>query len=161
MRVIKFRGKDKHTSKWVFGDLAHSKGVSTNGLYDRVMVGGYHVIPETIGQFTGLLDKNGREIYERDILLWVYEDNVEDTGYGEIYNEVSFQGGCFGQIGEITGELLPFFENKDSWIVAGNIHDNPELLMNALQKAGRNYPSVAKKSAPTSTMWIKAAQVMC
>lgn len=127
MRVIKFRGKDKYTGKWVFGDLTHSKGVSTDGLYDRVMVGGYHVIPETIGQFTGLLDKNGKEIYEGDILLLGKEWDG-DTGSVAVYNEVGIKDGCFGYIGEHSGELLPFCHNEVAEDIAGNVHDNLELL---------------------------------
>lgn len=128
MRVIKFRGKDKYTGKWVFGDLVHSKGITTNGLYDRVMVGGYHVIEETVGQFTGVFDKNSKEIYEGDILLYRYEDKVDSRGYSDSYCEVSFEDGHFGWIGEITGELHPFEKEKEDWMVSGNIHDNPELL---------------------------------
>ena len=71
MRKYKFRGWDATGQKgWVYGDLAHVKGISKDAkedLYDRVMVGGYEVVPESVGQFTGWTAK-GKELYEGDII---------------------------------------------------------------------------------------------
>jgi uncharacterized phage protein (TIGR01671 family) len=80
-------------------------------------------------QFTGLKDKNGKGVYEGDILEHSYEDKMEDEGYGIVRNAVCFHQGSFCWIGEVTGEPFPF-ENADlnDLEIAGNIYENPKLL---------------------------------
>lgn len=116
----------------------------THEIYSLCIHGNYVVVPYNntvltifqdececidILQFTGLVDRNGKEIYEGDILETKYEDKCEEGGFGIARNGVYFKDGCFGTIGEITREFLPFsdYPIKDEYII-GNIHDNPELL---------------------------------
>lgn len=92
-----------------------------------VQINGIGVKEDTVGQFTGLFDKNGKEIFEGDILL------VDDYEGVRIYNKVGIKDGCFGYIGEYSGELLPFCHYNVTEEIAGNIYDNPELIKEEYQ----------------------------
>lgn len=137
MRTIKFRGKSLNNGEMVFGDLIHGQGSKSGKMYILPQtryypagcnnLDGWEVIPDTVGQFTGLLDKDGKEIYEGDILL-VDEFWDGEAGMVKIHNEVGIKDGCFGYIGENTGDLIPFYDSKVTERIVGNIHDNPELL---------------------------------
>lgn len=144
MRKICFRGKvrrlnDSHCSHsldkvtWVFGDLEVHRGDN------RVIIHTYHddgsyyrqfdVVPSTVGQYTGMKDKNDVEIYEGDILSSITDDE-SDMGRVE-YNE------DFGKYivvyNEYSGNWFDFEGTKGEFIahsceVLGNIHDNPEMI---------------------------------
>ena len=75
----KFRGWDATGQKgWVYGDLVHNQKVTKTGLEPRVMVGGYEVVPESVGLWTGKKDSNGKDIFVGDILKdsWNFVNEV-------------------------------------------------------------------------------------
>lgn len=127
MREIKFRGK--HNGKWLYGDLVHQHGCTFIFPEEAPdSVDNYSVDPDTIGQFTGLHDKDGKEIYEGDIVLIPKYGNclVMWSGYGwgfhtveqEVYPDGSMQYRPIGDYRFIFGQA----------VLVGNIHDNPELM---------------------------------
>lgn len=125
-REMKFRAKaindDFFKGEWVYG--YYTKELWSGNLLD-VITDGANDIPiqiETLGQFTGLCDKDGKEIYEGDILLMGEDDGCM------IYNEVGIKDGCFGYIGEVNGELIPFCHFNVKEEIAGNIYDNSNLI---------------------------------
>ena len=121
MREILFRGKRTDNGEWETGSLVIIRdGCSDKEVFIADKMTGYHtpVIPETVGQYTGLTDKNGKKIFEGDI--------VREFG-GETYQ------GCYEidnvLIVEIPDTLLNFEMSYDcEYKIIGNIHDNPELL---------------------------------
>ena len=121
MREIKFRAQDIASNKWLFGDLRHHK--DDVWIFDQGGTKGEQVKRETVGQFTGLRDINGKDIYEGDILDVYYADE-------ESYLEVRFVRGVFAFLwnGDLDDEF-PCNAPTHEWAkVIGNIYDNPELL---------------------------------
>lgn len=142
MRTIKFRGKSGYL--WVFGNLQICK---LEGGGDLAYIIGYTETPSaaivdisTIGQFTGLHDKNGKEIYEGDVIRPVWTDYV-GKGKNKVPvlkfvencppKVISYRDGAFGYVNFEADEY-----SEEEWLpildypceVIGNIHDNPEIL---------------------------------
>ena len=126
MRIIKFRGKKPSNGEWVYGSLVCSKDIEP-AIYFQTGNGSVktmdyvYVNQETIGQFTSLYDKNGKEIYEGDIL------KVQGT---DEKIEVRFVRGVFAFLwnGNLDEEA-PINAPTQEWAeIIGNIHDNPTLL---------------------------------
>lgn len=115
-REILFRAKRKYDDEWTYGDLEH------NGKGEMKWVNGDEVIPETVGQYIGLTDKNGEKIFEGDIV----RVTVGIYGYKSTYNsyveEVKFYNNGMAV-------FLPFSNSDIVEVeIIGNIYDNPELL---------------------------------
>jgi hypothetical protein len=128
MREILFRGKTEK-GKWVYGDLLHPDLFGNGYAIDDFSIpkdNCFDVNPETIGQYTGLTDKNGKRIFEGDILEFNYVG--ENRGVNGIVNVV-FKNGKFGVIWGWHEDFicLDGFANTTIEVI-GNIHDNPELL---------------------------------
>ena len=128
MREILFRGKRVATATFVHGSHVLVADRSHSIVNDN---GNFWVIPETVGQFTGLTDKNGKKIFEGDIILYKIPDGSYAHGIVKFRetNEVGFCVEWFnrhdtGWLRNDIGFLAKFREIE----VIGNIHDNPELL---------------------------------
>ena len=124
-RTIKFRGKRIDNGQCVYGDLVQC---AHDILILPINTGWTHhkVIPETVGQFTGLLDRNGNEIYEGDIMQVNYIMATGRHFIGLSY-EVRWciQDGSWTAWNGCSDFALP---KPRQILIKGNIHDNPELL---------------------------------
>ncbi len=141
-RTIKFRGKDLNTGKWVYGDLLHPITSCRIVNYTEVEEDGvkradyhyYDVDPDTVGLFTGLHDRTGKEIYEGDVLEYcsgIYS-------FGGIFQTVRIEyraneGGYVGvNLYCKTHDKREIVQNivrcLNKCIIRGTIHDNSELL---------------------------------
>jgi uncharacterized phage protein (TIGR01671 family) len=131
MRTIKFRGKRQIGGEWIYGSpLQTERGAcaictieTINAPWNEVLV-----IPDTVGQFTGLHDINGKEIYEGDILQT--SDGVKQI----VEWDLDAHPYAAGFITRDTDKLAYAYPLNLYWIelklhrVIGNIYDNPELI---------------------------------
>lgn len=139
-RTIKFRGKNLYNNEWIFGDLIQyesgemaifSKKLSQYGCEATEMFNRSKVETTTVGQFTGLFDKNGNEIYEGDIVKFHFMTSSPSTTklfptakfFGEIITNKYNQWAIFSDGMEIHIENA--IKHGE---IAGNIYDNPELI---------------------------------
>ena len=141
MREIKFRGKRLDNGEWIYGSLlvSHFKDDKKERYFITQFSGNYtfehEVDPNTVGQFTGLRDKNGREIWEGDIF--------KEDGSGIVRSVFRVPGGLAFEDNPVSfgydhrAPVYPYSSIAEmqsvSWLsqcceVIGNIHDNPELL---------------------------------
>lgn len=135
-REILFRGFNEKNNKWLHGYFFVNRGkhfvvedeIQTDPLANWT---DFVVNPDTIGQYTGLKDKDGNKIFEGDILEYIgkREDNMN-----KVYRrKVVFRKGMFALLSKElqTYSALNYHYMKDGrsvWRVIGNIHDNPELI---------------------------------
>ena len=121
MREIKFRGKSENNGEWLYGGIEINVQKHFAIIYDERTPydNEYSVIPESVGQYTGLNDKHGKEIYEGDVVQYHPEANA---GVGRVV----YEGSGFYVIDEFNG-LLDDFATLGIEVI-GNITDNPELI---------------------------------
>lgn len=135
MREILFRVKRLDNGEWVYGNFCMDALEQTRGLCgldgfirryntDTKRMEMYEVDRETVGQYTGLVDKNGRRIFEGDIVKSI---ETKETGVVQFFPEHSaFMVWC-----KFSNEVGFLYECTSIAEVIGNIHDNPELLEDA------------------------------
>ena len=122
MREILFRGKREDNGKWVEGFYTENSISYFSGapvIEDNV--GDYMVERDTVGQYIGMKDKNGKKIFEGDIIIGKFFMHERSRTYITVYEN---NGYYFKAIDEDTS-YHP--SNIDSITIIGNIHDNPEL----------------------------------
>ena len=127
MREILFRGKEKGSGgAWVFGDLFHSKKPDLVFIsnYDNDDYKEYNVIPETVGQYTGLEDRHGAKIFEGDLCLC--DRNINDR-IDKIVFKIKYYEFC-GFYGESKHGNEITAENFDMCEKIGNEHDDHEIF---------------------------------
>ncbi len=126
MREIKFRGKRIDNGKWIYGSLIIEEDPIADTFKYFIkpfnFLTGKIVVPETVGLYTGSKDKDGKEIYEKDIVRYSDEYTAvvvwKDTGF-----ELEF-------IEEIESPRTWYYlPNSNTLEVLGNIHENPELII--------------------------------
>lgn len=134
MREILFRGKDSITKRWVYGALVQQQN---NPLKEKAFIISYsnyqfgdfseavmhEVDPETVGQYTGFVDKNGRKIFEDDILS-IY--NSKAFLFAVEWNGNQYVLKC--TTNGVSDNILNVIESPEDVEVVGNIYNNPELI---------------------------------
>ena len=121
IREVIFRGKRADNGEWIEGSLLGIDWCdkpSTYSIAPNTPVSVfYSVIPETVGQYTGLTDKNGVRIFEGDIVDYISSDVIGNPKTGTIIVE------------DMTDyDTMIYLNHSDELQIIGNIHDNPELL---------------------------------
>ena len=164
-REIKFKGKRKVNGEWVYGDLLHIAGgtliyhgsrkeAEVSGAFkfavqmldDEVSV----VDPNTVGQYTGLKDSDGKEIYEGDVLRLIIPDGsirhfivewaTEDrklmplSGFEHDGNDIRISGWCFNWNGHrLYPTVIDGIPDNEVMTIIGNVYDNLEILKGSKQ----------------------------
>lgn len=144
MRTIKFRGKRTDNGEWEMGVpfdiglISKKERWLTSSIHIGILNGDYEhglsiteVDPATVGQFTGLTDKNGKEIYEGDILRGCVQNKKDTKSKITSYlGTVIYKGSSF-RFSDNKTKLdsdLDYLYRFDDIEIIGNVHDNKELL---------------------------------
>lgn len=133
-RILKFRGRNIHTGEWLYGDLEYNRVKEIARIHsynnDGNYIGQNIVDPSTVGQFTELFDKTGKNIFEGDILQCPSVPNIPlevryNTMQGAfcLVEHTHTEGALLGTCP--LGEMLRHYPDMS---IIGNRFDNPELI---------------------------------
>ena len=145
MREILFRGKRLNNGEWIVGHLLRYFGgrarivetgenIFSYEMDDSIIqTVAHHVIPSTVGQYTGLCDKNGKKIFEGDIVRHHNDSpyfTTEKEEKGVVFWDDQYCGWRRTSNGEFHGGVVKDYRMSKTcdYEIIGNIHDNPELL---------------------------------
>lgn len=128
MREILFRGKRWNNGEWVYGDLLHDGidyHMAIRGMGSHSVIA---VDPATVGQYTGLTDKNGKKIFEGDMCQIKNHRLISNLPFVVEWEDFVYNGWVWRDL-DIVGAMDSFTNGVAKHCeVVGNIHDNPELL---------------------------------
>ena len=133
MREILFRGKRKDNGEWAYGNYAVTDNNEKQHFIFQNKAFEFEVDPETVGQYTGITDDNGKKIFEGDI-LGVTNDDPDYDYITKVYLDcdtlcVDVQGQDYDYT-SIGFAIEIWGDECDRVEIIGNIYDNPELLLN-------------------------------
>ena len=137
MREILFRGivleNNKWNGKWIYGDLIHNVDclkIREQEIEINHIAKSFIIDENTLGQFTGLLDKNGNKIFEGDILKDGFMDDIYVVFYSEkhltyMVRTYYYLDDEYSTMRELKEKITDY--DISNWVIIGNIHDNKEL----------------------------------
>lgn len=137
MREIEYRAKVKRSLQleqikngWIHGGIFENKIISRNTNEGSICAGfcsEVEIMPETVGQFTGLTDKNGKKIFEGDIVEIIEIDAFGNLDWNRLKGKVMFSEGAW-LVTDNRSFAIPLWSEINEIKVIGNIYENTELM---------------------------------